>query len=219
MNPIGYMWWDQETEGHLMYPKKQRYPTAEEAVAALMANPEEAAVRGNWSDPEFLDDIVSLNPDMDKQQFADFHGHGWVYRAVYKRDREGRFLDFHGKPVRKVEAKDLKRGMTFPCQMKDFHQKNRFPTAAAANDAERAVEADRGGFPVHLLDIHMEKGMHCVDCHFSQDVHGNNRLHMEVRAATEIQCIDCHGTATQYATLGHRARRRTRRPRTMRGGT
>ena len=47
----------------------------------------------------------------------------------------------------------------------------------------------------------MEKGMHCVDCHFSQDMHGNNRLHSEVRAATEIACIDCHGTATKYTTL------------------
>jgi hypothetical protein len=43
--------------------------------------------------------------------------------------------------------------------------------------------------------------MHCIDCHFVQDVHGNNRLHMEVRAACEIQCIDCHGTTDQFATL------------------
>ena len=56
---IGYMWWDQETEGQLMYPPDQKYPTAEEAINALIANPEEAAVRGNWSDPEFLNEIVS----------------------------------------------------------------------------------------------------------------------------------------------------------------
>lgn len=47
----------------------------------------------------------------------------------------------------------------------------------------------------------MEKGMHCVDCHFVQDMHGNGRLQMEVRAATEIACIDCHGTATEYTKL------------------
>ena len=34
----------------------------------------------------------------------------------------------------------------------------------------------RDGLPVHLLDIHLEKGMHCVDCHFVQDVHGNTKL-------------------------------------------
>jgi hypothetical protein len=43
------------------------------------------------------------------------------------------------------------------------------------------------------MDIHLERGMHCVDCHFVQDAHGNGKLYGEVRAAIEIQCIDCHG--------------------------
>jgi len=55
--------------------------------------------------------------------------------------------------------------------------------------------------PVHLMDIHLEKGMHCIDCHFVQDVHGNNRIQDEVRAGCEIQCIDCHGTVSKRATL------------------
>src|ERR1700738_3705747 len=57
------------------------------------------------------------------------------------------------------------------------------------------------GVPVHLMDIHLQKGMHCVDCHFVQDAHGNNRLQQEVRAAVEIQCIDCHGTVSKRANL------------------
>src|ERR1700738_666657 len=57
------------------------------------------------------------------------------------------------------------------------------------------------GVPVHLMDIHLEKGMHCVDCHFVQDSHGNGKLYGEVRAAIEIQCIDCHGTVSKHATL------------------
>ena len=36
--------------------------------------------------------------------------------------------------------------------------------------------------------------MHCVDCHFAQDIHGNGKLYGEPRAAVEIDCIDCHGT-------------------------
>src|SRR5205823_9469714 len=48
---------------------------------------------------------------------------------------------------------------------------------------------------------HLEKGMHCIDCHFVQDVHGNTKLYGEVRAAIEIQCIDCHGTVSDRATL------------------
>ena len=63
------------------------------------------------------------------------------------------------------------------------------------------IAARRDGLPVHQLDIHLEKGMHCVDCHFVQDVHGNTKLYGEVRAAIEVQCIDCHGTASKPATL------------------
>ena len=53
------------------------------------------------------------------------------------------------------------------------------------------------------MDIHLEKGMHCVDCHFVQDVHGNTKLYGEVRAAIEIQCIDCHGTLDAAADAAH----------------
>jgi formate-dependent nitrite reductase cytochrome c552 subunit len=198
---LGYMWWDQETEGHLMYPRRQKNPTAEEAINTLMRNPEESAVRGNWGDPAFLDDLVALNPLMDRQQFADFHGHGWIFRAVFKRDREGFLLDHDGQRLPNAKARDLMRAVQVPCQVKQWHKDNRFEDARAAVEAERKLNAAHSGTPVHLLDIHLEKGMHCVDCHFSQDEHGNNRLHQEVRAATEIQCIDCHGTATEYTTL------------------
>ena len=67
-------------------------------------------------------------------------------------------------------------------------------TAEQVHDQELALADKRDDLPVHLLDIHMEKGMHCIDCHFVQDVHGNTRLYGEVRAAVEIQCVDCHGT-------------------------
>src|ERR1700687_2746021 len=51
--------------------------------------------------------------------------------------------------------------------------------------------------------IHMELGFQCVDCHFAQDSHGNGHIYGEVAAAIEIDCADCHGTATRYPTLFH----------------
>ncbi len=47
---------------------------------------------------------------------------------------------------------------------------------------------------MQLSDIHLDKGMHCVDCHFEQDSHGNGSLYGEPRAAVEIDCVDCHGS-------------------------
>ena len=40
---LGYMWWDEETDGEHMYPKQQKHPTAEEYVQAAMNNPDEAS--------------------------------------------------------------------------------------------------------------------------------------------------------------------------------
>ena len=43
--------------------------------------------------------------------------------------------------------------------------------------------------------------MQCVDCHFLRDDHGDGTLYTEPRAATSIECIDCHGTVDRRPTL------------------
>ena len=190
---LGYMWWDLETDGDLMYPREEKDPTAEQFVAALMRNPEATAVRGNWSDPEFLANLVDLNDKTKRTIFADFHGHGWPFRAVFKKDRKGNYLDHEGRKLTPSNADFNKAATDIPLALRDEYRTNRKGKAAPA--------VDRDGLPVHLMDIHLEKGMHCVDCHFVQDAHGNGRLQSEVRAAVEIDCIDCHGDVDQYATL------------------
>jgi hypothetical protein len=198
---IGYIWHDEETEARLLYPAKQKNPTAEELVRSVLRNPNESAARSHLADPEFVAELTRLNPYMAKQHFADFHSHGWAFRAVFKKDRRGNLLDFAGQPVGPPDAAKLAAAVEWPNTARQFHQDAKHADAKTARAAETKLDACRSGQPVHMLDIHMEKGMHCVDCHFSQDVHGNNRLHMEVRAATEIQCVDCHGTAEKFATL------------------
>jgi hypothetical protein len=197
---LGYMWWDEETEGHLMYPEHERKLSPQDYVKAQMSNPNEAAARALYSDPEFLTEITQLNDKMSKTQFADFHGHGWVFRAVYKHDRKGRLLDREGNVVERVTPELLQRSSQVAKDVKEMHRTQPGDAKLIAEANARFQEAQKG-VPVHLMDIHLEKGMHCVDCHFVQDMHGNGRLHMEVRAACEIQCIDCHGTATKRPTL------------------
>ena len=160
----GYIMWDYESDAPFMWPEKQRYPTGAEIRKILDRNPEEASIRGKWGDPEFLKEVSSLNPKLKDTQFADYHGHGWNFRAVFKRDRHGTLLDKAGKAV-------------------------------ADDDPDKFKKA------VHLTSIHMELGFQCVDCHFAQDSHGNGHIYGEVAAAIEIDCADCHGTATRYPTL------------------
>jgi len=54
---------------------------------------------------------------------------------------------------------------------------------------------------VHLKDIHLEKGMQCIDCHGAGDSHGDGKLYSQMRETIEIRCWDCHGTATTRPTL------------------
>ena len=171
----GVTWWDLETDGGAMYPKSSARRTPEETRQIQERNPEGAALRGLWGDPAFLERIAeTVNPKLKHTQFADFNGHGWVYRAVFKQDRKGNLLDAGGEIVRDATTEKLRRAV------------EESPTGAA-------------GMPVHLKDIHIEKGMHCVDCHFRQDNHGDGKLYGEPRNAIEIDCIDCHGTIERRA--------------------
>ncbi len=52
-------------------------------------------------------------------------------------------------------------------------------------------------------DIHYERGMGCVDCHGSQDVHGAQlapALPSTMKDAVKIRCENCHGSADSFAS-------------------
>ena len=181
---LGYMWWDNETDGELMYPKHQKDPTAEEFVASLMSNPDETAARGKWSDPEFLRDVVDLNPYLKHTQFADFHGHGWVFRAVYKRDRKGNLLDYRGDVAGRRRQRATAGGDGAP-------ERRGTERSASSARARRCITWTstwkRGCTASTAISSRMRTAI--------------RKLYGEVRAACEIQCIDCHGTITELASL------------------
>ena len=170
---LGYQWWDYETDGGLLWPTEQRYPTSlepfpknnfqsEPIKQSWLANPEGPVARGLWTEEDFLRRVSEL-PTKDTK-FADYHGHGWIFRSVYWQDRQGNLLDRGGKRI----------------------------------DWDDPAKLDKA---VHLMDIHAEKGMHCVDCHFEQDSHGDGKLYGAVPEAVEIGCADCHGTIYSRAKL------------------
>ncbi|MFP6815416.1 MAG: hypothetical protein VB949_07090 [Pseudomonadales bacterium] len=161
---LGYTMWDYESDAPHMWPAQQQYPDAHTIRKVNERNPEAAAARGKWADVEFLKTVSELNPELSDTQFADYHGHGWNFRAVFKRDRKGNLLDAAGNIV-------------------------------SDEDPQKFDKA------VHMSSIHLDVGMHCVDCHFSQDNHGNGHIYGEVALAVEIDCKDCHGTTLAYPNL------------------
>ena len=177
---LGYTMWDYESDAPLMWPKEQKYPTIAERFKVLDRNPEAAAAIGKWGDLDFLRNVYDdVNPQAKDTQFADYHGHGWNFRAIYKRDREGNLLDADGNIVS-------------PDDPEKFSKKG---TGMFAEIGEQKGKA------VHMMDIHAEKGMQCADCHFGQDSHGNGLIYGEVANAVEIGCKDCHGTPDTFPTL------------------
>jgi hypothetical protein len=228
---LGYTMWDYESDAPQMWPgpentaprpagmsdadyeriyKKQRYPTAAEAHAVLERNPEGAATRGLWSDVEFLRDVYDVNDSNKDTQFADYHGHGWNFRGIFKRDREGNLLTAEGNmatygtdKANIIDPKDPDKWRKNCDAYSDPKQRDLCLSTATADGREGKFVPPglNPGKAVHMMDIHAEKGMQCSDCHFAQDNHGNGYIQGEVANAVEIGCKDCHGTADAFPNL------------------
>jgi hypothetical protein len=154
---FGYTWWDNESDGEAMYPREQHNPTNEERYQLALRNPEGAAARGLWSNLDFLEKVGSpeFNSQLKQTQFADFHSHGWVFRAVYKRDRKGNLLDSENKVVAPDDPEKFQKAV----HLADIH-------------------LEKG---MHCIDCHFEQDSHgtgklyaepraaieldCTDCH------------------------------------------------------
>ncbi len=154
---FGLTWWDNETDAGKMYPAQQHNPSEEERYQSFLRNPEAAAARGLWGHEKFLEQTGSpeFNSRLKTTQFADFHGHGWVFRAVYKHDRKGNWLDKEGKEIafddpqrfqKAVHLADIHLEKGMQCADCHFEQDNH-GTGKIYGEPRAAVEID------------------CVDCH------------------------------------------------------
>ncbi|HEV2194165.1 MAG TPA: hypothetical protein VGR55_01185 [Candidatus Acidoferrum sp.] len=154
---FGLTWWDNESDGDKMYPKEQRNPTEEERYQSYLRNPEAAAARGLWGDEKFLEQTggTEFNKQLKTTQFADFHGHGWVFRSVFNHDRKGNWLDRDGKQIafddpdrfgKAVHLADIHLEKGMQCNDCHFEQDNH-GNGKIYGEPRAAIEID------------------CIDCH------------------------------------------------------
>jgi hypothetical protein len=160
VNPyLGYTWWDQETDGEFMYPKEQHDPTEAELVRSTMVNPEAAAARGLWGDKDFLDRVAELNPQLKHTQFADYHGHGWVFRAIFKHDRKGDLLDLDDNKIDNDDPRKFAKAV----HLKDVHLAHGMQCGDCHFNMDVHGNGMLYGEPRNATTIT------CVDCHGTID--------------------------------------------------
>src|SRR5580692_8499167 len=154
---FGLTWWDNEIDSDKMYPLTQHNPSEEERYQSALRNPEAASVRGNWGDEKFLDQTGS--PEFNKQlkttQFADFHGHGWVFRSVFNHDRKGNWLDKDGAPIAFDDPQRFQKAV----HLADIHLEKGMQCADCHFAQDNHGNGEIYGEPRAAVEID------CVDCH------------------------------------------------------
>jgi Zn finger protein HypA/HybF involved in hydrogenase expression len=122
-------------------------------------------------------------------------------------DKDGNVLkDRDGGGGGEATSEDLNNnGILDPGEDKNGNGMLDIPDRLQRSDAQdgRQMRIMYGGATgaVRLMDIHVEKGMECIDCHFYQDLHGDGNIYTRNWDTIEIECQDCHGTAKKLGNL------------------
>lgn len=188
VNPyLGYIWWDQELDAEHMYPKKQKNPTDEELAAAVRQNPELAAARGLWGDLNFLEKVSELNPKLKHTQFADYHSHGWVFRAIFKKDKKGTLLDPDDNPIAHNDPNKWQKAV----HLKDIHLAN------GMQCADCHFLQDVHGDGSLYVEARNATSIACIDCHGTIDKRPN-LIATNTGAAMAGKPVDLNKSVTSW---------------------
>lgn len=157
----GQIWWDNETDGKHMYPADPDNLSPEQKDVIQQRNPEGSALRGKWGrDQKFLESIYTeINPKANRTQFGDSHGHGWIFRNVYKSDRKGNMLTASGAKIKPDDPDKFKKAV----HLEDIHQK------FGMHCADCHVSADVHGNGNLYNEARAAIQIDCIDCHGTMD--------------------------------------------------
>ena len=104
--------------------------------------------------------MSELNPKLKDTQFADYHGHGWNFRAVFKRDRKGNLLDADGKHR---QPTTIRRSSRRPCTWPSIH----VDMGMQCVDCHFAQDNHGNGYIYGEVASAVE--IDCKDCHGTVD--------------------------------------------------
>ena len=99
--------------------------------------------------------MAELNPKLKETQFADYHGHGWIFRAVFKKDREGNLLTLDDRPIDHNDPDKFAKAV----HLKDVH------LARGMQCADCHFDTDVHGNGLLYGESRAATAIECIDCH------------------------------------------------------
>ena len=99
--------------------------------------------------------MAELNPKLKHTQFADYHGHGWVFRAIFKHDRKGNLLDLHDNKIPHDDPDKFAKAV----HLKDVHLAHGMQCADCHFLTDVHGNGQLYGEPRNATTIT------CIDCH------------------------------------------------------
>lgn len=155
---LGQTWWDNESDGKFMYPAdRQINPSQEDEARKLDDNPEGSSLRGLWSEHPFLQKTGTpeFNSKLQRVQFGDSHGHGWVFKNAYKKDRKGNLLDKDDNIVPPDDSAKFNRAV----HLQDIHLEK------GMSCADCHFRQDSHGTGILYTEPRAATEISCTDCH------------------------------------------------------
>lgn len=118
----------------------------------------------------------------------------------YWYEEQGGFMDVTGIPYDKLDCKSCHVKTCDACHTQKVGDTHFFSVVKAYDSDTCLACHSREGLTFKMgkekgnLDVHVEKGMACANCHKGEDVHGNGTFHKSMRdvAAVKVSCTTCH---------------------------
>ncbi len=120
----------------------------------------------------------------------------------YWYEEPGGFMDITNIPYSELDCKNCHVKTCDACHTQKIGETSLFSVNKAYDMDTCLACHSREGLTFKMgrekgnLDVHIEKGMVCADCHKGSDVHGNGKSHNSMRdvGAVKASCTTCHAT-------------------------
>ena len=141
--------------------------------------------------------VIAENP---KESFFSRSLHHTGEGMRYWYEEQGGFMDITKIPYEKLDCKNCHIKTCDACHTQKIGETSIF-SVNKAYDMDTCLPCHgresltfKMGREKGNLDVHIEKGMVCADCHKGEDVHGNGKVHNSMRdvGAVKTSCTTCH---------------------------